>query len=298
MIDLLVLGLIRLQIAATVGVLAVLLLRLPIRWMFGPRLAYGLWTLVPTAAFAGLFPSLAETTQSGASATPLGASLALKVLLAWVVGASLFGGLLILQERSFRRRAERGLAGPAVMGALWPRLVLPADFEARFSARERELILLHERTHIRRGDPVANLIVAGCRALGWCNPAIHLGAALARVDQELACDATVLAVRGDIRADYARALLKVSHSGLASPLACGWGAHPLVLRVGFLTKAEPSFRRQVAGYACLPILALATFLGVWSQAPRGFDSLAMAPDALYVPSAEHGWRLPKSLTRP
>lgn len=298
MVDLLVLALMRMQIAAAIGVLAVLLLRLPVRWMFGPRLAYGLWTLVPTAAVAGLFPSLADATLTGAAATPLGASLALKVLLAWVLGASLLGGVLILQERSFHRRAERGLAGPAVMGALWPRLVLPADFEARFSARERELILLHERTHIRRGDPVANLVVAGCRVLGWCNPAIHLSAALARVDQELACDATVLAVRGDIRADYARALLKVSHSGLASPLACGWGAHPLVLRVGFVGKAEPSRRRQIAGYVCLPLMAIVTFLGVWTQAPRGFDSLAMAPDALYAPSAEHGWRLPKSLTRP
>ena len=294
MIDLLVLALIRLQIAAAVGVLAVLLLRLPARWLFGPRLAYGLWVLVPTAAIAGLFPSLAETTQTGAGATPLGASLALKVLLAWIAGAGLLGGVMVLQERSFRRKAERGHAGPAVMGALWPRLVLPSNFEARFSARERDLILLHERTHIRRGDPVANLIVAGCRVAGWCNPMVHLGAALARIDQELACDATVLAVRGDIRADYARALLKVSHSALASPLACGWGTHPLVLRVGFVGRTEPSRRRQIAGYVFLPLMAIATFLAIWSQAPRGFDSLAMAPDALYVPSAEHGWKFPKT----
>lgn len=294
MIDLLVLGLIRLQIAAAVGVLAVLLLRLPVRRLFGPRLAYGLWSLVPIAAIAALFPSLADATLTGAAATPLGASLALKVLLAWAAGAALLAGVMVLQERYFHRRAERGLAGPAVMGALWPRLVLPADFEARFSARERELILLHERTHIRRGDPVANLIVAGCRVVGWCNPAIHLSAALARVDQELACDATVLAVRGDIRADYARALLKVSHSALASPLACGWGTHPLVLRVGFLGKAEPGRHRQIAGYIFLAAMAIATFLAIWSHAPRGFDSLAMAPDALYAPSAEHGWKLPKA----
>lgn len=292
MIDLLILALLRLQIAAAVGVLAVLALRLPVRRLFGPRLAYGLWALVPTAAIAGLFPSLAETTQTGVAAQPMGVGLALKLLLVWMIGAALFGGLQLLQERAFRRQAERGQAGPAVMGALWPRLVLPADFEARFTARERELILLHERTHIRRGDPVANLVVAGCRTVGWCNPLIHIGAALARIDQELACDATVLTLRGGIRADYARALLKVSHSGVASPLACGWGAHPLVLRVGFVARSEPSRRREVAGYVVLPALAIATFLAVWTQAPRGFDSLALAPDALYVPSAEQGWKLP------
>ncbi|PIB90966.1 M56 family metallopeptidase [Caulobacter sp. FWC2] len=292
MIDLLVLALMRVQIAAAVGVLAVLLLRLPVRWLLGPRLAYGLWMLVPTAAIAGLFPSLAETTRAGVAAEPLGPSLALKLLLAWAMGAALLAGVMMLQERAFRRRAERGQAGPAVVGALWPRLVLPADFESRFSARERDLILRHERTHIRRGDPVANLIVAGCRVAGWCNPMIHLGAAFVRIDQELACDATVLALRNDIRADYARALLKVSRFGVASPLACGWGTHPLVLRVGFLGRSEPSVRRQITGYVLLPILAIATFVGVWTMAPRGFDSLAMAPDALYVPSAEHGWKLP------
>jgi beta-lactamase regulating signal transducer with metallopeptidase domain len=288
MIDLLVLALMRVQIAAAIGVLAVLLLRLPVRWLLGPRLAYGLWALVPTTAIAGLFPSLAETTQTGVAAEPLGPSLALKLLLTWLAGAALFAGVMVLQERAFRRRAERGQAGPAVMGALWPRLVLPTDFTDRFSARERDLILLHERTHIRRGDPVANLAMVGCRVAGWCNPMIHIGAAFARIDQELACDATVLALRGDIRADYARALLKVSHFGLASPLACGWGTHPLVLRVGFLGRTEPSIGRQIAGYVLLPALAIATFIGVWTMAPRGFDSLAMAPDALYVPSAEHG----------
>lgn len=294
MIDLLVLALMRVQIAAAVGVLVVLLLRLPVRTLLGPRLAYGLWMLVPTAAIAGLFPSLAETTRTGAAAQPLGHGLALTLLLAWTVGAVLLAGFQMLQEQAFRRRAELGRAGPAVMGALWPRLVLPADFETRFTARERELILLHERTHIRRGDPVANLIVAGCRVVGWCNPMIHLAAALARIDQELACDATVLAMRTGIRADYARALLKVSHSGVASPLACGWGTHPLVLRVGFVGKAEPSRRRQIAGYLFLPAMIIATVVAVWTQAPRGFDSLAMAPDALYMPRAEHGWKLPKS----
>jgi len=211
---------------------------------------------------------------------PDGAGEEARVLAAWLAGAAVFAGVMLLQERAFRRKADRGEVGPAVMGALWPRLVLPADFEVRFSARERDLILLHERTHIRRGDPIANLAVAGCRVLGWCNPMVHLGAAFARIDQELACDATVLALRDNIRGDYAKALLKVSTSGLASPLACGWGTHPLVLRVGFLGRIEPSVRRQVAGFLFLTVLAVATFLGVWGLAPRGFDPQAMAPDAI------------------
>lgn len=281
MIELLALALMRAQIAAALGVVVVLLLRLPARKLMGPRLAYGLWTIVPAAAAASLFPSLSETLDVGAATPTLTLGFSLKIVGAWLAGAALFAGFILRQERAFRRLADQGQAGPAVMGALWPRLVLPAGFENRFTARERGLILLHERTHIRRGDPMANLAVAGCRVLSWFNPMIHIGAAFLRIDQELACDATVLALRDNIRADYAKALLKVSMVGTCSPLACGWGTHPLILRVGFLGRTEPSRRREIAGFLGLVLLGLVAFAAVWSLAPRGFDQHAFAPDALY-----------------
>lgn len=277
MIELFVLALTRVQIAAAAAVLLVLLLRVPVRHLLGARLAYGLWALAPAAAAASVFPSLAETLEIGAPTVPLAPGLAVKILALWLTGAAAFAGFMMWQEHRFRRAAARGKAGPAVMGALWPRIVLPADFETRFDARERGLILLHERTHIQRGDPIANLVVAACRALGWCNPLIHLGAAFARIDQELACDATVLALKSDIRGDYARALLKVSMFRTASPLACGWGTHPLILRVSFLKHGEPSRRREVAGFIGLIALSVATFMAVWSLAPRGFEPGALAP---------------------
>lgn len=277
MIELFVLALTRVQIAAAAAVFLVLLLRVPVRNLFGARLAYGLWALVPAAAAAGVFPSLAETLEVGVPTAPLAPGLAIKVLALWLAGVALFSGFMLWQEYAFRRTAAKGKAGPAVMGALWPRIVLPADFETRFDVRERGLILLHERTHIRRGDPIANLVLAACRALGWCNPLIHLGAAFTRIDQELACDATVLALKSDIRGDYAKALLKVSMFRTFSPLACGWGTHPLILRVSFLKRSEPSRRREIAGFIGLITLSVATFLAVWSLAPRGFESGALAP---------------------
>ncbi|WP_419254576.1 M56 family metallopeptidase [Caulobacter sp. ErkDOM-YI] len=296
LIELLALALTRVQIAAAAGVVLVLLLRLPVRGLFGPRLAYGLWAIVPVAAAASVFPSLAETLEVGAPTSPLAPGLAMTILAAWVIGAALFAGFMLWQEHAFRRTAAKGKAGPAVMGSLWPRIILPHDFEARFDTRERDLILLHERTHIRRGDPIANLAIAGCRVLGWCNPMVHLGAVFARIDQELACDATVLSLKSDIRADYARALLKVSTCGAASPLACGWGAHPLILRVAFLSRLEPSRRRQIAGFIALTALGLATFLAVWSIAPRGIVYSDLAPsidmNRMYADQAARGFGRP------
>ena len=268
MTELFALALIRAQIAAAAAVLLVVMLRSSARQLFGPRRAYGLWLVVPAAAAAAFFPSLAETMELGAPARPLGVW-AGKLILLWLAGCAIATAILVVREQLFRRRVERGHAGPAVMGALWPRVVLPSDFAARFDARERELITLHERTHILRGDPISNLFIAGAAVLGWCNPMIALASRLVRIDQELACDATVVALRSDIRADYAKALMKAQLGGVTSPLACGWATHPLILRVSMLDRREPSLTRDIAGFLTMTFLALAAMALVWSIAPRG-----------------------------
>ncbi len=276
MIELFALALIRAQIAAAAAVLLVLILRPSARRLFGPRRAYALWGVVPAAAAAAFMPSLAETMDLGAPTQPLG-PWAPKLVMLWLAGCAIATAVLVLREHLFRRRVAQGQAGPAVMGALWPRIVLPADFTQRFEARERELIVLHERTHIQRGDPIANLIIAGAGVLGWCNPMIALAQRFIRIDQELACDATVVALRSDIRADYARALMKAQMSASVSPLACGWATHPLILRVSLLNRREPSLHRDIAGFLTMTFLALMAMVIVWSVAPRGPDYSDLRP---------------------
>jgi beta-lactamase regulating signal transducer with metallopeptidase domain len=172
---------------------------------------------------------------------------------------------------------DHGAAGGEAVGALWPRIVLPNDFTQRFDARERELIQLHERTHINRGDPIANLVIAGIGVMGWCNPMIAIAQHYVRIDQELACDATVVALRSDIRADYAKALMKAQLSVSVSPLACGWATHPLILRVSLLNRREPSLARDVTGFLTVTFLAVVAMALVWSIAPRGPDARDLHP---------------------
>ena len=267
--ELLAMTLLRAQLAATAAVILVLLLRGPVRRLIGARLAYRLWALAPVAAIASVFPSLSETMGSGLPATLMGEEHAFAVLAAWLVGAVALATAIVLQERAFRARAEAGRAGPAVMGVFWPRIVLPSDFAMRFDADARQMIDLHERTHIRRGDPIANLVIASVQVLGWCNPLIHVGAFCARLDQEMACDATVLGLRPTLRKTYAQALVEAHTLRHGSPLACFWAAHPLLMRVRLLSAPEPSHRRQTAGAASIVLLALVTAAGVWTVTPRG-----------------------------
>ena len=272
--ELLALTLLRVQAAACAALILVLLLRRPVRRLIGAGLAYRLWLLVPVAAVASLFPSLSEIAGSGA-AQALGFERASLLLGAWISGAAVYLAILVSREAAFRRLARRGKAGPAVMGVLWPRLVLPADFAARFNDAERGMIHEHERTHVAQGHPTHNLIIALCQALAWFNPLIHVAGMCARLDQELACDAAVIARRPSQRRIYAEALVKAHATMAHPPLACLWsalGSHPLLVRVDMLKRSELSEERYVRGAAAMAILAVLVALGTWITAPRGPES--------------------------
>ncbi len=109
---------------------------------------------------------------------------------------------------------------PAVTGFFRPTLLLPAGFPGTFTENEAHLILLHELTHLKRHDLPQNWLFGLLQALHWCNPVLWFAFNRIREDREAACDAAVLTTaRGDQRADYGHALLKLegalAHFGLS-----------------------------------------------------------------------------------
>lgn len=263
------------NLAVSVAILAVLILRLPVRRLFGARLAYALWALAPLAFSAGLVPP--RNSQSTLAA-PLGERVLTAdlppdalhaVALVWATGAGVVVTLILLAQMRFLRRARLGQAGPAVVGVIAPRLVTPADFETSFTPTERELIRAHERAHIERNDPKANAVAALLMAVCWFNPLVHLAAAVMRLDQELACDATVMATRSCARKTYAGALLKAGLTGGAAPLGCHWltARHPIETRIGMLVAPAPSDARLTVGaWAAALLVATATWF-TWAAKP-------------------------------
>ena len=271
--DLILAALVRSQVAASLAIVLALALRGPARVLIGAELTYRLWAIVPVATVVSLFPTLSEfIAPGGGSVAPPHAALAAPLLAAWIAGATATAGLMALGERAFRRAARQGRAGPAVMGVSWPRIVTPADYLDRFTARERDLIGRHERTHIARRDPKANLFIAAMRALGWFNPLVHLAGACARLDQELACDAAVIQAWPACRRDYGATLLKAHLTSPRSALACAWvssGRHPLELRLIMLARPPLSLSRYLRGAAAVGVVAVTLSLGVWGLAPAG-----------------------------
>ncbi len=103
---------------------------------------------------------------------------------------------------------DAGRTIPVVWGLRHPRLLLPAEAETWDAAQLRS-VFLHELAHLRRRDPLTQMLAQLACALHWFNPLVWLAAWRLHVERERACDDLVLA-RGIRPSEYAGHLLHVA----------------------------------------------------------------------------------------
>lgn len=305
-------ALLRANLAIAAAILLVLVLRRPMRAMFGARAAYGLWLIAPLAVLAVLAParvvSIAAPAPSIVASTPptptpspeprpmptpgvettslssVANSHGLRdaLVITWALVALLALCLQAERQRRFLKslgrlrgeadlfHAEHAGVGPAVIGALSPRVVLPSDFALRFTPEEQALILAHERNHLSTGDAQINALTTAIQCLFWFNPLVHLGANRLRVDQEIACDAAVLTRYPVARRTYGEAMLKTQLAPHAPPLGCHWPASAnkqLKERFVMLKHHRLGRARRIAGAASVAVLALGAGFTAWAAQP-------------------------------
>lgn len=285
----------RMTLAASAAIVVILVLRRPLRAVFGAQIAYASWLMAPLATLAVFVPArhvLVESTATPAQAAPnapspteaaptaqtvsdIAAALpAIDVtpllLFVWLAGAFFSLLLLLRDHQRFLRNA--GAAGPAVIGILRPRIVLPRDFERRYTKAERDLVVAHERAHIAAFDAQINALAAFAHCLNWFNPLFHYARKALRIDQELACDARVMARYGDSKRVYAEAMLKAQMSAQPVPLGCQWpptGAGPLKQRIAMLARPHPTPLRAGLGAIVCTLTVFTAAAAVWiAQPPR------------------------------
>lgn len=115
------------------------------------------------------------------------------------------------------------LSTPFVIGMIKPQIYLPAVLQEQ----EKEYVLLHERTHIRRGDHIFKMIGFLALCVHWFNPLVWAAFFLSGKDMEMSCDEAVLRKLGkEIKKEYSASLLNFATgrrivSGV--PLAFGEG---------------------------------------------------------------------------
>jgi TonB family protein len=301
-------------IASSVAMLLVLALRNAMRNRFGAQAAYALWSVAPLAAAVALLPApianaplpsvaatmsqvlLPLTEQVPASVWHVDPDTWLAVL--WLLGLVASAVLFVRQQRTFLRalgrlvpddgailRAQATAGCPALVGAWKPRIVVPADFDERFSPVERALIVAHEELHCSRGDAQINLFVAALRCLFWFNPLVHFAASRFRFDQELACDALVIARFPEARRPYADAMLKTQLAGDSwqepgLPVGCYWQSnHPLKERITMLKQPLPGRARSALGLAVAATLGACATYAAWAVQPAAPAPQVTAPAA-------------------
>jgi bla regulator protein blaR1 len=276
-------------VAISLAIVLILALRRPLRAWLGARAAYFLWLLVPMTVVAVLLPAPAHEAHLVSAATAVigmpqqmtgaivpgeGSSLPAWLLSAWLLGVGVALWLFARRQARFNRSVVRQARapydqvidhGPAVFGVFRPRIVLPADFQTRYSADEQTLVIAHEQAHVRRGDVQAQALAVGLRCVFWFNPLVHFAAGRFRFDQELACDATVLANFPAARRTYGDAMLKTQLAELGLPIGCTWqSSHSLKERITMLKSSVPSTSRRLLAQSGLVAGCLFAACAVWA----------------------------------
>ena len=227
-------------ISVSVLIGLVLLVRRPVARTFGARAAYALWlapglravmpslpaAIVPIPVFSPIGSLNYWVVQSAAPDTAW-------VTLSFVLGAVWIGGAILLlgfhgwrhyrflgQALAQGRRldisrvpydvvASAHVDGPMATGLFHPLIIVPEDFEQRFSVDQQRFALWHEQLHHRRGDIWASAAALVLTCLLWFNPLAYLALGAFRRDMEAACDERLLTDAGHAFAPaYAETILR------------------------------------------------------------------------------------------
>jgi bla regulator protein blaR1 len=282
--------------SSSAAIIAVCLLRKPMRKAVGARAAYWLWLMVPAIALGTLLPAPSQTPlmatysfQNFAAAISTVATVTNPAvsqwyitagLSIWAAGVAIMIALLVSRQKRFVRslghmtRDTDGIwrslsaTAPMLVGAFRSRVVIPGDFEKRYSLEEQSLVIAHEHGHLKRRDILVNALAASWLCVSWFNPLVYWAIGRLRMDQELACDALVLEQSTSVAKVYANALLKTqlaTESVWRMPVGCHWQSiHPLKERVAMLKQPLPGFSRRIAGI--IIALSVAVLCGSWAWA--------------------------------
>jgi beta-lactamase regulating signal transducer with metallopeptidase domain len=190
-------------------------------------------------------------------------------------------------RRAIRLIESAQVDSPAIMGLIYPTLLLPKGARETFDRAELRLIFLHELAHLKRGDVVAQSLIALFQILHWFNPLLWFAFRRMRADREPAADALVLACAGEVEKErYGLMLIKMIENFQQR--------HSLPTLVGILEDKD-SFKRRFLlisrfttgayGWSLLGVACLAV-LSTGCLAAKGTPSVSGLPDMPSMSQAE------------
>ncbi|MGA8474285.1 MAG: M56 family metallopeptidase [Candidatus Cybelea sp.] len=180
--------------------------------------------------------------------------------------------------------ADRGvftseeISVPIVAGFFDPVVVIPSALLAQLAPTDLQRIIEHERAHIRRKDPLSNLVQRVIEAGLFFNPWVRFAGACVSAERETACDDWVVEKIGD-PGEYAACLATLAHAARPSrvPLltpSAFQSRHALISRIERLSSTKPRrLRINVYALGVTIVIFIVTTLALQAFSP----ALALTP---------------------
>ena len=109
-------------------------------------------------------------------------------------------------------RSSNNFSSPAVVGWLNPTIIIPKELLS--GSENLEPILLHELSHIKRGDVLVNWVQLVLQVLFWYHPLVWFANARIRRERERSCDDLVLTHLSSCPRSYANSLVQIAQNTL------------------------------------------------------------------------------------
>lgn len=288
--------LLELLLPLSLVLMTLLVLRSYLLTRLGARTLYALWCLVPLLLLCFVLPLQLSSSISSAAMQVYKVGLQQAeqqfnsesfMVWLWFAGVVLFAATVLRSQWQLNKEKAAAKTidlkpaalksdlpcllsdkaqGPYISGVLKPQILLPADFFQRFSVIQQQLIIQHEHTHWRRGDLLCNLLALILLMLFWFNPLCWLAYRAYRQDQELACDALVLANAATAdKIAYGKALLSNSE-----PTPVSWLG--LTTHYGDIKQMKQRLlhlqtQQGFSKTTLIAAVALVLITGLWLQQP-------------------------------
>jgi len=180
------------------------------------------------------------------------------------------------------------VSAPAVMGVVWPALLLPASALSSLPAHQLRMLIAHELAHIRRYDYLVNLAQLLIEAVLFFNPAVWWISRQIREEREACCDLAVVEATGQSH-EYASALVEYvaiangrAEIASAAPALASGGSGSLLSRVRRIVRPQCRPTARVSWYGAAAVFVFA-----------GLISLALHRGAATAVEAAAKWLSPE-----
>ena len=169
-------------------------------------------------------------------------------------------------NQKIRLKLSPNTTSPAVCGLLNPVILLPHNLDSQLKPNQLKLVLMHELSHVRRGDLWINLTQTLLQIVYFYHPLLWLANAAIRRIREQAVDESVMATINDTAEAYPEALLHVAKLAFGRP--------SLGLRLVGVVEDKKAFKgrmkhmlnrpipksARISGFGIVMILAMGCFI--------------------------------------